>query len=117
MKINLNVEVFDDSGVKCNDPDTIISPAVMAVVDHCEAMINLVWRKNQDYGNAWASQGWMGNLARMQSKMSRLKNMLWNDKEQSDHVGESVVDTAQDLAALSTFFVVNYTDGNRWGPQ
>jgi hypothetical protein len=70
--------------------------------------------KERTYGRAWSKQGWMGNFARLQSKMSRLRNMIWRDTPLADS-NESVTDTALDFVNLSAFFVINRSEDNRWG--
>jgi hypothetical protein len=85
---------------------------------HADAVLAMLKNK-QAYGNAWQEQGYMGNLARVLSKTSRLKNMLWSD--QSDHTAwteegqESVLDTLYELSALCALAIANIEEGNRWG--
>lgn len=70
------------------------------------------------YGSAWQEQGYMGNLARIQSKTSRLKNLLWRDDCGPDlqmDSDESVLDTLLDLSALCALAISNIEEGNRWG--
>jgi hypothetical protein len=85
---------------------------------HADAVQALLKTK-QAYGNAWREQGYMGNLARIQSKTARLRNMLWRDDESNgigvSEGGESVADTLKDLSALCSFMLANFEDGNRWG--
>ena len=95
-------------------------PAVQAWDHHSEAIRELIIKKSAAYGNAWERQGYMGNLARVLSKAARLENMVWQDytpenEGQEEPGGESVLDTLQDLAALTAFFVANLDGGNRWG--
>lgn len=82
--------------------------------DWSNHLLQLVLRKNQSYGDAWRAQGWMGNLSRIMSKGHRLRNMLWQSFEE-ESADEAVEDTAQDLAVLSFFFVMNRRNQNRWG--
>lgn len=77
-------------------------------------VFDTILAKNISYGDAWRSQGWMGNLARIMSKTSRLKNMLWQPFNTTD-AKEPVEDTAADLIAILAFFLINYTEENRWG--
>lgn len=84
--------------------------------------LRLAHHKNASYGDAWKSQGYMGNLARIQSKNARLRHMLWCDPdgdappiEQPD--GEAVRDTLLDLVNLAGFMLLNWEAGNRWGDQ
>lgn len=78
------------------------------------ACLELQNRKAQTYGSAFRSQGYMGNVARVLSKVARLKKMLWRDFQVSD-AEESVLDTALDLINLAAFFIINYNDKNKWG--
>jgi hypothetical protein len=88
---------------------------------HADAVQALLKTK-QAYGNAWREQGYMGNLARIMSKASRLRNMLWRDGtwvgtggEESAEEKESAVDTLLDLSALCALMAANLEDENRWG--
>lgn len=92
---------------------------------HAEAVAALL-KKKQAYGDAWKEQGYMGNLARILGKTSRLKNMLWSDmapdlsvpEDAEDEKGtevESVLDTLYDLSALCALAIANIQEGNRWG--
>lgn len=89
---------------------------LLTMVDVFEDMLNLVARKSVGYGDAWQRQGWMGNLARIQSKSDRLKSLLWHDKETVDPV-EAVDDTLLDLANLAVFMRLNRVLGNKWGER
>lgn len=100
-------QVFDGSAAK-------------AFLREAERVLALVREKDRAYGGAWQQQGYMGNLARIQSKASRLKNMLWIDyspenEGQVEPNEESVADTLRDLMALCTFALSNIEEGNRWG--
>lgn len=70
--------------------------------------------KEQEYGGAWREQGWMGNLSRILSKASRLKNMLWMDFAMESNE-ETTEDTALDMINLSAFFLLNKASRNKWG--
>ena len=76
--------------------------------------VDLQRRKAQTYGEAFRSQGYMGNVARVLSKSARLKNMVWRDFGIEDSE-ETVLDTVYDMINLAAFFVINYTDRNKWG--
>jgi hypothetical protein len=94
-------------------------PAVAAWDAFSAQVRDTIVRKSQGYGNAWQAQGYMGNLARVLSKTSRLKNILWKD-DQSNGIGasvggESLADTLVDLGALAAFLSANFEEGNRWG--
>lgn len=91
---------------------------------HSDMVLALLKKKDAAYGNAWQEQGYMGNLARIQSKVSRLKNILWRDDPEAGRVDpeeevhdqyESVVDTLLDLSALCALALANLEEGNRWG--
>lgn len=89
---------------------------------HSRLVADLLARK-QAYGDAWREQGYMGNTARILSKASRLRNMMWRDGGEfhdgdsagEDGSNESVLDTLLDLSALCAFAIANIEDGNRWG--
>lgn len=79
-----------------------------------ERALRLAVEKDRLYQGAWRHQGWMGNLARIMSKVARLRAMCWMDLPVEDSK-ETVEDTALDLVNLSAFFLVNKRDRNRWG--
>lgn len=72
--------------------------------------------KNVMYGGAWRRQGWMGNLARIKSKVERLNHMLWRDHDIQDSE-ETSTDTALDLLNITGFFMINRAEENKWGHQ
>lgn len=90
---------------------TLISLA--SVFDEAVAIAH---RKNASYGDAWRRQGWMGNLARMMSKMSRIKFMLWRDHD-LENSEEAISDTAIDLVNLTSFLIINRSETNKWGDR
>lgn len=85
--------------------------------------LRLLEHKNEQYGDAWRKQGYMGNLARIQSKAERLKSLLWRDAGGNGYPlpanysrdGETVVDTLLDLINLAAMAAINWTEENRWG--
>jgi hypothetical protein len=79
-----------------------------------DVALRLAHEKSFTYGDAWRRQGWMGNLARMMSKMSRLRQMLWTSHE-IESSAEPTQDSALDLVNLAAFFVVNRSEENKWG--
>jgi hypothetical protein len=107
---------FDDTEQDHLIPNSHIDgySGLEAFVHVLEGATNLFWNKNRLYGDAWRSQGYMGNLARIMSKVSRLKNMLWGDEEMND-AKEPVEDTFYDMINLSVFSLLNRGQGNRWG--
>lgn len=94
--------------------DQPIAETLVDLVQIFEEALKLADGKEANYGGAWKSQGWMGNFARLQSKMSRLRNMIWRD-HQLHNYDETVVDTALDFVNLSAFFILNQREENKWG--
>lgn len=90
------------------------APTTSAMLDIFIKCLQLQQRKASTYGEAFRSQGYMGNVARVLSKVSRLKKMLWSDVVVSDS-DETVEDTARDLINLAVFFLINREDRNKWG--
>lgn len=90
---------------------SLLAMELAELFDDC---FQLVMLKNTDYGDAWRRQGWMGNLARLMSKTSRMQNMLWRD-DYLDSTNEPVSETAKDLINIAAFFVLNHKHQNRWG--
>lgn len=91
-------------------PDTLAD--VRRVLDDC---LELVVVKNSAYGDAWKDQGYMGNLARIMSKHSRLRNMVWGDTLEDLDTEETVEDTLLDMINLCAFMILNWQEDNRWG--
>jgi hypothetical protein len=90
--------------------------AIQALSEVFEDALNLAASKNASYGDAWRRQGWMGNFARIHSKTSRLKNMIWRDDKDLDGADkETIEDTLLDLINLAGFMMINRTDRNKWG--
>lgn len=87
--------------------------SLVAFYNQC---VRLVYKKNDLYANAWRSQGYMGNLARIMSKVARLKNMVWQDV-QLESAEEPVSDTLYDLANITAFAGINHSEGNKWGTR
>lgn len=79
--------------------------------------LDLAADKNDTYQDAWREQGYMGNLARVLSKSSRIRNMAWCDSEDTLDGVESVEDTLLDLINLAAFAVINIREENRWGTE
>ncbi len=93
-------------------------PAAVQAWDAYAAQVrDTILRKSVGYGDAWERQGYMGNVARVLSKQSRIRNMCWTDSEGTavDPDDEDVLDTLIDLGALCAFAVANIEEGNRWG--
>lgn len=121
-KIFITEEEKDEDGdrvrlriVQGEDPEgsenSMVQRAMLVLFEEC---LTLQRKKARTYGAAFRSQGYMGNVARVLSKASRLKKMMWNDGVivSSD---ESVEDTMKDLINLACFFLINYFERNKWG--
>lgn len=83
-----------------------------------EKALQLQQEKALTYGDAYRSQGYMGNVARVLSKVARVRNMLWRDSfiaTVHTSVHESVEDSLLDLINLAGFTLINLNDGNKWG--
>lgn len=104
IQINVNPELQGQQGYE----------TVKALAKVLEKVLTVVAEKEITYGGAWREQGWMGNAARVLSKTSRLKNMLWRDLS-FEHGNEPVSETAEDLIAILGFFILNYKRKNKWG--
>lgn len=89
---------------------------VEAFVHQMENCLNLMWQKEQAYRGAWREQGYMGQTARLLSKASRLKNMLWTSHP--FEMGEEVTqDTVEDMVNLGIFWLLNKGQRNPWGRE
>ena len=62
------------------------------------------FRTSQD----WGVPAYIGCLVRMGDKYTRLTNLIKNP--QNDQVGESITDTAQDLASYALIFICLYNE-------
>lgn len=90
------------------------SAEAMAVANIFIVAFDLYLRKRYAYGRAWKEQGYMGQTARILSKASRLKNMLWQAMPTED-TEESINDTVIDMMNLCVFFLLNRGQDNPWG--
>lgn len=80
--------------------------------------LDLARRKNHDYGDAWRSNGWRGNLSRVFEKSHRLRTLLWNGNAPEARVtDEDVRQTAIDMLNTLTFFIMNMEAGVEWGHE
>jgi hypothetical protein len=78
--------------------------------------LQLFITKNMMYRDSWREQGWRGNVARILSKVSRIKAMLWGSVTwQSFDGDEPVEDTLRDLSLLCMFAIINRSHDNEWG--
>lgn len=86
-------------------PDYLVTPEVVALRDQQNKMLNIMAKKNADYGNAFNKGcdklGYRYGLARMYDKANRLIHLI-EDEFQGDNKpnveDESMFDTIQDLA-------------------
>lgn len=79
--------------------------------------LTLFLDKNSLYKDAWREQGWRGNVARILSKASRIKHMLWGSMMTWQDADEPVEDTLRDLSLLCMFALMNREQRNEWGPH
>lgn len=84
------------------------------LLDFFQRAIRLQQGKARIYGEAFRSQGYMGNMARVLSKVARLRNMVWTDIEKRPPE-ETLEDTLLDLINLAGFMLINLTERNKWG--
>lgn len=85
-------------------PKELITPEVVALRDQQNKMLNLMAKKNADYGNAFNKGcyklGYKYGLARIYDKANRLINLIENDFKAYNKLNvedESMFDTIQDL--------------------
>lgn len=86
-------------------PKELITPEVVALRDQQNKMLNLMAKKNTDYGNAFNKGcdklGYRYGLARMYDKANRLIHLIEDDFQGCNKPNvkdESMFDTIQDLA-------------------
>lgn len=85
-------------------PNQLVTPEVVALRDQQNKMLNLMAKKNADYGNAFNKGcdklGYRYGLARMYDKANRLIHLIEDDFQgcnNSNVKDESMFDTIQDL--------------------
>ena len=86
-------------------PEHLVTPEVVALRDQQNKMINLMAKKNADYGNAFNKGcdklGYKYGLARMYDKLNRLIHFIEDDFNGYNNApnveDESMFDTIQDL--------------------
>ena len=85
-------------------PDYLVTPEVVALRDQQNKMLNLMAKKNADYGNAFNKGcdklGYRYGLARMYDKANRLIHLIEDDFKGCNKPNvedESMFDTIQDL--------------------
>lgn len=86
-------------------PKHLVTPEVVALRDQQNKMLNLMAKKNADYGNAFNKGcdklGYKYGLARMYDKLNRLVHLIEDDFQDYSNPNvedESMFDTIQDLA-------------------
>ena len=114
MKLKMIIEESDKNQPWPASPDATGWVTQQRLLDLFEHLLILQNRKRQFYSEAWQDQGFMGNVARVLSKASRLKNMLWREFPIQDSE-ETIEDTLQDIILLGAFALFNYRDRNKWG--
>ena len=85
-------------------PEQLVTPEVVALRDQQNKMLNLMAKKNADYGNAFNKGcdklGYRYGLARMYDKANRLVHLIEDDFQGYSNPNvedESMFDTIQDL--------------------
>lgn len=85
-------------------PEHLVTPEVVALRDQQNKMLNLMAKKNADYGNAFNKGcdklGYRYGLARMYDKANRLVKLIeddFNGYYKPNVVDETMFDTVQDL--------------------
>lgn len=102
-----------EDGLAENEVGSVTQQRLLGVF---EEVLRIQEGKARTYGDAWRSQGEMGNVARVLSKVSRIKQMVWRAHPIED-AEETVRDTLIDLICLAAFAIINREDHNRWGNQ
>lgn len=73
------------------------------IVEEC---LELSKRKNADYGSSTMTKfGAKGFVVRMNDKMERMINLIWNDKN-TQVTDEKIEDTAKDMINYSLYLVM-----------
>ena len=93
-------------------PEHLVTPEVVALRDQQNKMLNLMAKKNADYGNAFNKGcdklGYRYGLARMYDKANRLIHLIEDDFKGCNKPNvkdESMFDTIQDLANYSNMLL------------
>lgn len=75
-------------------------------------------QKNADYGDAWRTNGWRGNLSRIFEKVQRVRNLAWRPDPRVPAVGdEQVLETLQDLLNTTAFAIINMVEEVEYGHE
>lgn len=76
---------------------------------NAQKVVDLVLRKNADYGDAWRRNGVVGVMVRIQDKMLRLENL--NGKS-GLVVGENARDTLMDICGYALLGLIELEQGH-----
>ena len=93
-------------------PKHLVTPEVVALRDQQNKMLNLMAKKNADYGNAFNKGcdklGYKYGLARMYDKLNRLVHLIeddFNGYNNPNVENETMFDTIQDLGNYCNMFL------------
>ena len=102
-------------------PEHLVTPEVVALRDQQNKMLNLMAKKNADYGNAFNKGcdklGYRYGLARMYDKANRLVKLIeddFNGYNKPNVEDETMFDTVQDLGNYCNMLLAwlnTYTEG------
>lgn len=104
-------------------PEHLVTPEVVALRDQQNKMLNLMAKKNADYGNAFNKGcdklGYRYGLARMYDKANRLVHLIEDDFQGYSNPNvedESMFDTIQDLANYCNMLLAWQASDNEHEP-
>lgn len=80
----------------------VTKETLQALVD---PVLELVAKKNQDYGSSVFHHGDKGIYLRMTDKMARLKRLVWEQAE-AQVANEAVLDTVRDIIGYAALWLV-----------
>lgn len=105
-------------------PEHLVTPEVVALRDQQNKMLNLMAKKNADYGNAFNKGcdklGYRYGLARMYDKANRLIKLIeddFNGYNNPNVEDESMFDTVQDLGNYCNMILAWVTTNTEGEPQ
>lgn len=105
-------------------PKQLVTPEVVALRDQQNKMLNLMAKKNADYGNAFNKGcdklGYRYGLARMYDKANRLIKLIeddFNGYNNPNVEDESMFDTVQDLGNYCNMILAWVTTNTEGEPQ
>ena len=104
-------------------PKYLVTPEVVALRDQQNKMLNLMAKKNADYGNAFNKGcdklGYRYSLARMYDKANRLVHLIEDDFNCYNNPNvedESMFDTIQDLGNYCNMLLAWQASDNGYEP-